>query len=480
MSSPEPDAVPEHNNDVLTLFAALWATAALFHAFGPSARATGIIHDFSAAGLGHVLLVVVALWVLAQPRWLAPLVGLAVLGPVTAWQEAPVLGNHWLVVSLVDLGLLLALAGSRRAGRLETRALAEGFFPVARWTLVAFYAFAAFAKLNHAFFDTTVSCSSVYFDETARTLGLSTPLAVGHGGWASLVPIVAAAIEMSIPILLCVRRTRALGVAVGLLFHAAIAIDQEHLFSDFSAVLSALFVLFLPAAFASSIVDVVRRRGRFLVGAWAALAAMTAIAQWTGGDATAERAFVDGRLWSWVLLDAAFVVAVGWWLSNPRGATLSRPLALERGAWWLAIVPVLVIANGVMPYLELKTAFGFTMYSNLQVADARSNHLLVPALALGKREAGLVRIEASDDPGLALYVSSNYLLPRDSLRSYLARHPAASIRYQSDGVEHDLAHASDDPDLTRAPALAVEKLLPLRAVDGRDPPRCQESFLPAL
>src|SRR5947208_2401960 len=82
----------------------------------------------------------------------------------------------------------------------------DAFRPIARWALVGFYAFAGFAKLNSAFFDTTVSCGNVYFDETARTLGVATPLAVGHGGWASLVPVGTALIELSIPVLLCIRR----------------------------------------------------------------------------------------------------------------------------------------------------------------------------------------------------------------------------------------------------------------------------------
>src|SRR2546430_10827189 len=46
-----------------------------------------------------------------------------------------------------------------------------------------------------------------------------------------------AGIELSIPVLLLVRRTRHLGVVVGLVFHRLIALDQSHLFSDFSSVL---------------------------------------------------------------------------------------------------------------------------------------------------------------------------------------------------------------------------------------------------
>jgi hypothetical protein len=467
-------------HDVVTLFAALWAVAALFHALGPSGRAGGIVDDVTAAGVGHVLLVVAALWVLAAPDRLLPLVALAVLGPVTAWQEAPFMGNHWLVVAFVDVGLLLSIVAARRPWR---GALVEGggFLPVARWTLAGFYAFAGFAKLNHGFLDTTVSCASVYFDETARTLGLSTPMAVGKGGFASLVPVVAALVEVSIPVLLCMRRTRIAGVVLGLLFHSAIALDQEHLFSDFSSVLAALFVLFLPQSFAAAAVDLVRRRGRAALAAWAGLAAVVSAAQWSGRGGLVDSVFVDGRMWLWFTYDAALLAAVAWWLLRKREAAPRRPFALPRRNRWLAIVPVIVIANGLTPYVELKTGYAYTMYANLVTVGGDTNHLLLPAtLTLGDRQTELVTIQSSSDPSLAVYASAQYRLPWDSFRAYVSSHPTAAVRYERAGEVHDLAHASDEPGLTDGPSTVVQKLLPLRAVDERDPPRCQESFLPAL
>jgi hypothetical protein len=83
----------------------------------------------------------------------------AVLGLITAWQEAPMLGNHWFVVSFVDLAVLLSALATLRDRNINRDKLAEVFLPLARWCLVLFYSFAAFAKLNTAFFDTAVSCS---------------------------------------------------------------------------------------------------------------------------------------------------------------------------------------------------------------------------------------------------------------------------------------------------------------------------------
>jgi hypothetical protein len=114
-----------------------------------------------------------------------------------------------------------------------------------------------------------------------------------------LVPASVVAIEGSIPVLLLRRRWRHIGVALGLVFHSAIALDMTHLFSDFSSVLAALFVLFLPASFAGEVVAMARRHRReaSMLTALAVVGALLVLAvEWTGRS---ERAFLDGRAWAW-------------------------------------------------------------------------------------------------------------------------------------------------------------------------------------
>ncbi len=65
--------------------------------------------------------------------------------------------------------------------------------------------------------------------------------------------------------------------------------------------------------------------------------------------------------------------------------------------------------NGLSTYLELKTGYAWNMYSNLETVNGQSNHLLVPGtLALSGVQRDLVRIEATNDRGLALYVTERY------------------------------------------------------------------------
>jgi hypothetical protein len=102
------------------------------------------------------------------------------------------------------------------------------------------------------------------------------------------------------------------------------------------------------------------------------------------------------------------------------------------------------------------------------------------SLPLLGRQADLVKVVASNDPSLGLYTTDNYLLPWDSLRTYMAKHPDDAILYDHGGKRYLVNPASRYPELVTAPSLLVQKLLALRAVDGSDKARCQDVFLPAL
>ena len=224
--------------DTLALFSVLWALAAVWHLLGNTGTAPAWAQALLAAGVAAVLL---------RPGAPMALGLLAVGGLVTAWEEAPLLGNHWLLAALVDLvivmAMLVAIVRRRRDDRID---LSNRLFPAARLCLLIFYAFAAFSKLNSSFLDRTVSCAVFYFHESTESIGLGW-LQAGGDPWVERAVIaLTLAVEVMLPLLLTLRRTRAVGVVLGLTFHLVLAIDRTHGFFDFSAVLFALFVLFLP------------------------------------------------------------------------------------------------------------------------------------------------------------------------------------------------------------------------------------------
>ena len=134
-----------------------------------------------------------------------------------------------------------------------------------------------------------------------------------------------------------------------------------------------------------------------------------------------------------------------------------------------------VVANGLTPYLELKTAYGFNMYANLVTVDGESNHLVVrQTLPLTDVQEHLLTVVRTGDEQLGRYAEDGYLIPERNLLDYLARHPSTSVVVSDEDGERTL----DGADGVRLPLL-VEKFQLFRAVDGQDPPRCQADWLPA-
>jgi hypothetical protein len=144
------------------------------------------------------------------------------------------------------------------------------------------------------------------------------------------------------------------------------------------------------------------------------------------------------------------------------------------------LVPLVVIANGLTPYLELKTGFGWNMYANLRTVDGDTNHYLVPrTVQLTDVHDDLVQILESDDPGLLAYRHNDLSVPWLQLRAFLSRHPETQIGYRRGNATVFLAHAYDDPELVRPLPLWQEKLQLFRAVDDDPPEDCRPSFGPA-
>jgi hypothetical protein len=381
------------------------------------------------------------------------------------------------VAVLVD-----ALRG--RAG--DRTDLAERLFPAARLCLLGFYFFAAFAKLNSSFFDRSVSCAVFYFRESTDSVGLS-GLQLGGAAWLERAVIVGTvAVELSIPILLLLRRTRALGVVVGLVFHLVLALDHSHQFFDFSATLFALFVLFLPPLAGTWVAERVGSiRARLALRDEAlpervhlALAAVpVTIALLVAIDALTPELALDVGWWPWQLCAIAAVVAtVAFLRQHPEPA----PGYLQPHHALFAVVPLLVLLNGLTPYLELKTGYGWNMYANLRTVDGESNHLIVRrTLPLTDEQDDPVRILDTNSAALARYAARDYGLTWRQLQTYLSRHPRVRITYQRAGEVVALRRASDDPRLVEPVPAWREKVQLFRAIDLREPERCVPTFGPA-
>jgi hypothetical protein len=256
-------------------------------------------------------------------------------------------------------------------------------------------------------------------------------------------------------------------VLVGAAFHWIIALHPRDGFYNFSSMLFAVFYLFAADALAARSLDgsrrwVVRVSGRFL-----AAVVVLLVAQRSG---VAARAGVhDPFLYLWVAYSSAllagFAIAIrGAWRS---GATLRTCYGMSPAI--LAVLPAMVVANGVSPYLGLKTESSWAMFSNLRTEGGQSNHLLVPVgLQLFDFQRDLVELVEASDRGLQSLADSRFSIPYFEIR----RKPWMSVVYRRDGEERRYATVADDPRFPGEIPWVLRKALSFRPVSSSAQQRC--------
>lgn len=443
--------------DRTLIFARLYGVALVAHVVGNWAQP-----DLPApVGWANLVVGILGLWLSIRPEWLIMVAsGAAVAFSVVL--EMPMTGNHWVLAALVGAAILV----TRSEGRLVT---------AARWILLVFYTFAAFAKLNAGFFDPSVSCAVFYANQSLGGYGL--PPIDSSSPMALIVIWGTVAIECSIPVLLVLKRTRYLGVLVGSTFHTLLSLDLNQHFYDFTAVLLALFFLFVPdesvdliAAGAQSLSSAYRR---FVIAWWVSLGGALVVL------AVTPQSLLASILLSIVPFAVWIPFSLVWIALLYRARTSSTSFNWRPGAAAGLVIAVTVL-NGFTPYTEIKTAYGFNMYANLLTADGESNHFLIRrTLPLRSGYNDPVEIISTSDAGLRVYAIEGYLIAQPELRRYLAHHPETSVAFRVGNSVVTLDRASESPAYSD-PGPWWWRFFPLRALDSRVPPRCQDAFLPAL
>src|SRR6185436_17084 len=157
---------------------------------------------------------------------------------------------------------------------------------------------------------------------------------------------------------------------------------------SFSAAMLAAYCAFLPPRWTAAVSRACHRsfrpdRAGTLIAVAAVLAAIALVA--SGHPRWVVRA---GR-WSLFVAALAFCVAV--FRAALRFRSDRGPSALPEGAT-SAVVLGLVIANGAMPYLAVKTQGSFAMFSNLRT-EINGNHLFLPTWSLGYGSGPFVHLE---------------------------------------------------------------------------------------
>lgn len=378
----------------------------------------------------HALVILAAAWVLLRPTAVDRVLTMLGLAVIAVVRDAPGEGSHTLLLAVCGAAILAdaawRLARDRRLpapGELFLRAA-----PFLRGAVVVLYLAAGIAKLNTGYFDATTSCGAAL----APRIAWFDPGLLAGAGWLRIAAMYGSvAVELSLPVLLLVRRTRPAGIVLGVGFHTVLAFAGN---VPFTGVMFALYVAFLPAGAMSRAVAALERRGlplrpvpvRVQAAALAALTLVWLAGAWvTEADPAGVRAAIGNgtRLSVLVLVAAGVFVAV----AAHAGARPTRTAAVRRrlGAVYLVALALLA-ANALSPYVGLKTESSFAMFSNLQTEGRDWNHLLLPERmrVFGAQEQ-LVTVTAASDPALVRRTRGGTRMVRFELGRYLRPHPGS-------------------------------------------------------
>jgi len=419
-------------------------------------------------------------------RWLfVTALALVVVAKIDA---LPFVSNHIFGALLIHFALLTTFLLSanvrdERAGVSQAYSL---FAQPLRIILVLVYFFPVLHKLNADYLNTDVSCGTSLYREMAALVPLFPDATWAHHSaiFGTLV------VETAIPALLLTSTLRGWGVVLGVLFHFVLALHPDKYILSFSAEVWALYTLFLPAAwihrFGNAIADYssrtdVRRPVLAILALGVAAAAVYLVAATDPNERIWEpmRRLEGIARQGWYLWSLAVFVVVGvtmWrgpWGGPVVDATRSTKPALR---WSLAPFPVLVALNGFSPYLGLKTATNFSMFSNLRVVGAENNHLFMPSGLLPiDHQIDLVEIRASTVPNLHDRRRDGNRVPYFELRRILGylREEGVAVEFRRGNEFVKVAWPEDrDHEVFEPPPLLEQKLLVFRDVPPRPCP-CQ-------
>ncbi|GAA2564616.1 hypothetical protein [Mycolicibacterium diernhoferi] len=447
----------------------------------------------------------------------------------------PDVANHVNLMLCLNVAMIAVLGYSVIRRRTDPEADYTVLLPVLRLSLILVYVIAGFDKLNSDFFDPEASCAtgmlaSIVTAMQTRILGVPVvlPIAVaavlggsrllrrgrfgtpgnrvftvavagvGAAGLAAVVLILLAGspTEAGLPpvigmiaalsviswelgggLLLSVPRLQAGILAFSLTMHAALALIG---FVDFGALALALLFTFVPADHLPRLSAPSR-----VLGYAGICLSVTVLSGWSAH----VRPVPDLALLTGLLFDIAVLIAVWPQLAAVFSTDRDPPwrgvhILDNRTPAWLYAVPVLLLFIGMTPYLGLRTAGNFSMFSNLRTEGERSNHLLLgsnPIKMWGYQEDVVWILDIDDRFGATIYhydgSPRGYALPVVEFRKWVHHWGRAGHRvpmtYAYDGYRHTTEDIVTDPVWrtdTRSPEMA---LLDFRYIQPGQPNYCR-------
>jgi hypothetical protein len=438
------------------LFVRMWAIAHILHL---------LIADRSALDTPwNTAVVALALAVLLKPSSGRLFVAMLVAQLIEHTIEMPFSPDHWALVAMVNVAILLTMLAKRSTG---LDALAATF-PTARLLLLIAYGAAALSKWNTTFLDPVTSCANAIAG--IITYGLVDPITDSYlVNWGTV------ATETAIFVLLALPRTRTWGVLLGLAFHFSLSASPIIVVGDYTSTVYALFFLFLRPEVVVSVLD--------RTSSWAGRSAVVRDAR-RRPPVTAALALVVLGFGGHVLGSApvAAVYVLEQFYFVPLIIATALAVRQHRGSRQARIgrahplhVPVLLLAVlwALNPYLGLRTTGVNTMFSNLRTESPAPNHLFMPSWRVTDWQDEMVVLQSSTDPELQAGADNDLALPLVALRRIAMDRPGFEVTGVVDGETVTYGPGEGQVDLEPLPGWH-HRLFLLRPVPTTEAPFCPQ------
>lgn len=450
------------------IFVVLWVIATIFHM---------IKNRVLDNNLGLLTLAITSVFVLAKPQSVSRFFLFLIIQLAVVIVDIPGLSNHWIFTTFVNITILQVmfyLVLKRRNFVINKGELIKTFAPIVRIEVLILYFFVVFHKLNIDFFDGGISCATDLLNGTRGLEFLPIP-----ESWLVFNSYFTVIIEALIPLMLWFRKTRNLGIVVGLVFHNIIAYNIYNGFYDFSSMIFALYFLFSDNQFSSKIYSLYNKLAsikkpvkedlkkynyaNFFI--LLAMAGLLLLGFAVAYGFSQSRYIQDYVLVPWTLYSFPFIIIFILSMKKWSYSGLRKPFSLAHMS--LIILPIIVFLNGMSPYLGLKTEYSFSMFSNLRTEGRVSNHFIMPAgFQIFNYQDDLVEIISTSEYGLNENIEREELITFFELRDRVSVFRPEFVEYIYKGEHH--YYNANEPDyagLQERHPIILRKLMRFRPVN---------------
>lgn len=446
-------------------FHLLWAFSLIVHVWQYYLRIPSFLAYFLLSASCLVIL---------RPRNVPVLVFAACVQLAHLYQVLPRVPNSWLFTGIVSLTILwsyLCCVFRQKTWNPTLSSFSsEVLFPL-RLETVLLYCVAVFHKLNYDFFNPELSCAVAFYQSYAQ---LVTFLPLNESAKYAMI-FSGVFIELLIAVCLVRARWRRFGVVIAYIFHYFLSLVPFASLHSFSVLMYAMTYLFVVNEEAAGGVSLTQegKKENWLQGMPIVALGFQVILVifiillacfWSGMNhlhIQRQSLNIFGPVFGFILC----VFLLMNYLLRKRFPTVSASSENEKPdrRWHQGVIPILVLLNGLSPYLGFGTEHSFSMYSNLRT-ELEPNHFLLRHQPRFANFQDAVQVTASSLPELQHYVTHRTLIPYYNFHSFLLNNPDVDVTFVLPGTSAVEKNKTQDEKLNQHYSKLIRKFIFMKPV----------------